>query len=88
MEYKDPIWYYMIVPFALMLIQLLALLIYIKCAKSVLSSVKRLQAMLEGDNTLYIPTRKEQEMQRHNNEQERMADNHRILTTQGRVTEK
>jgi len=87
MEYKDPIWYYMIVPFALMLIQLLALLVYIKCAKSIARNVKRLQEMFEGDNTLYIPTRKEQEMQRELNEQERMADNHHAFTTQGEDNE-
>ena len=84
MHTQDPIYYYFIVPLILLVIQLIGLLLYIKCKGWFIARAKQLQKLCQSDDKdLYILTRKEQQMQAEANEQQRMANNHSKLTRQG-----
>lgn len=82
MAYKDPIHYYFIVPIVLLVVQVVGVILIYK-VKSVI--LKMLEDFERRDNSDYrIVTRKEAEMRAKANEQERIVDNHKTLTMQGK----
>ena len=84
MAHKDPFYYYLILPIALLIIQLVVAVLAYKIRRVVLVGVGKLQAHFTKDNSDYrILTRKEAEMRAHKHERERIAANHSILTQQG-----
>ena len=81
---KDPIYYYFIVPVALLLIQLIALILIIKFKSFMRCKYNQISAYFKSEGKEYrIVTVKEAKMRAEANEQQRIADNHKKLTTQG-----
>lgn len=84
MAHKDPFYYYLIIPLALLIIQVVCVILIHTMKQSILKRLEQVNNFFKTDNSDYrIVTRKEAEMRAHKKEQERMADNHATLTQQG-----
>ena len=82
--YKDPVYYYFIVPLMLLVAQVIIAVLMWKVKQVIIRTVTRLEALFEtADNDYRVVTRKEAEMRAHKNELERMVANHSTLTLQG-----
>ena len=82
--YKDPVWYYFIVPVVVIVLRLMMLIVYFKLkAMAVARYAQFVNHFKPEEQHFRMPTQKESQMQAEHNRRQRIIGNHDKLVGYG-----